>query len=186
MALFDRNPQKTPDVSNSAAPSVANAATAGHLATGANIPSAVETRRFSAKPTSSAPAEAQGSQLIVGPNIKLKGAGITDCDTLIVEGHVDATMESRMMQIAQHGSFSGTAGIDVAEIHGGFSGDLTVRKCLTIHATGRVTGKIRYGKLVIEEGGELDGDIKKLGEDESRLRVQHVSLANKTGPSLGD
>jgi cytoskeletal protein CcmA (bactofilin family) len=42
-------------------------------------------------------------------------------------------------------------------------GDLTVRKCLTIHATGRVTGKIRYGKLVIEEGGELDGDIKKLG-----------------------
>jgi cytoskeletal protein CcmA (bactofilin family) len=84
-------------------------------------------------------------------------------------------MEGRIMQIAQHGSFSGTAGIDLAEIHDGFSGDLTVRKCLTIHATGRVTGKIRYGKLVIEECGELDGDIKKLGEDENGLRFQHVS-----------
>jgi cytoskeletal protein CcmA (bactofilin family) len=175
MALFDRNPQKTPDVPNTAAATVANAATAGHTATGANIPSAVETRRPTAKPPSSKPGDTQGSQLIVGPNIKLKGAGITDCDTLIVEGHVEAKMESRMMQIAQHGTFSGAAGIDVAEIHGGFSGDLTVRKCLTIHATGRVTGKIRYGKLVIEEGGELDGDIKKLGEDENGLRFQHVS-----------
>src|SRR6187402_3509329 len=101
MALFDRNPQKTSDVPNTAAATVANAATAAYSATGANIPSVVETRRPSAKPTSK-PDETQGSQLIVGPNIKLIGAGITDCDTLIVEGHVDATMESRMMQIAQH------------------------------------------------------------------------------------
>jgi cytoskeletal protein CcmA (bactofilin family) len=179
MALFDRNPQKTSDVPNAAAATVANAAMAAYPATGANIPSVVETRRPSAKPTSK-PDETQGSQLIVGPNIKLKGAGITDCDTLIVEGHVDATMESRMMQIAQHGAVSGTASIDVAEIYGGFTGNLTVRKCLTIHTTGRVTGKIRYGKLVIEEGGELDGDIKKLGEDENELRNQHVSLAGKT------
>ena len=170
MALFDRNPQKTPDVPNTAASTVANAATAQHPATVPNILPAVETRRPGAKPPSGKPGETQNSQLIVGPNIKLKGAGISDCDTLIVEGHVEATMESRMMQIAQYGSFSGSAGVDVAEIFGACSGDLTVRKCLTIHATGRVTGKIRYGKLVIEEGGELDGDIKKLGGDENGLR----------------
>ena len=175
MALFDRNPQKTPDVPNTAAATVANAATAQHPATVANILPAVETRRPGAKPPSGKPGETQNSQLVVGPNIKLKGAGISDCDTLIVEGHVEATMEGRMMQIAQHGSFSGTAVIDLAEIHGGCSGDLTTRKCLTIYATGRVTGKIRYGKLVIEEGGELDGDIKKLGEDENSLRFQHVA-----------
>src|SRR5690606_29253281 len=29
-----------------------------------------------------------GSKLIVGPNIKLKGVEITDCDTLVVEGFV--------------------------------------------------------------------------------------------------
>jgi hypothetical protein len=31
---------------------------------------------------------AQGSRLIVGPDIKLKGVEITDCDTLVVEGTV--------------------------------------------------------------------------------------------------
>lgn len=122
-------------------------------------------------PTSSTPATAQaavsgttvpegGSKLTVGPNIKLKGVEITDCDTLFVEGLVEATMDSRVMQIAEQGAFKGTAEIDIAEIHGRFEGDLTVRQRLVIHATGRVTGKIRYGKVVIEEGGQLSGDIE--------------------------
>jgi len=106
--------------------------------------------------------EAKGSKLIVGPDIKLKGAEITDCDTLVVEGRVEASMDSRVIQIAQHGVFCGTAGIDVAEIHGRFEGELTVRKQLVIHTTGKVSGKIRYGKLQIEEGGELSGDIGSL------------------------
>ncbi len=106
--------------------------------------------------------EGRGSRLIVGPDIKLKGAEITDCDTLVVEGRVEASMDSRVIQIAEHGAFVGTVGIDIAEIHGKFEGELTARKQLVIRSTGRVNGKIRYGKLVIEEGGELCGDIATL------------------------
>ena len=101
-----------------------------------------------------------GSKLIVGPNIKLKGVEITDCDTLVVEGLVEATMDSRLMEIAEQGSFKGSAEIDIAEIRGQFDGNLTVRQKLVIYATGKVTGKIRYGKVVIEEGGQLTGDIQ--------------------------
>ncbi|WP_019141480.1 bactofilin family protein [Noviherbaspirillum massiliense] len=101
-----------------------------------------------------------GSKLIVGPNIKLKGVEITDCDTLVVEGRVEATIDSRVIQIAQNGAFKGSAEIDIAEIRGDFEGDLTVRQKLVIHSTGKVTGKVRYGKVVIEEGGQLSGDIQ--------------------------
>ena len=100
-----------------------------------------------------------GSKLTVGPNIKLKGVEITDCDTLVVEGLVEATMDSRVIQIAEQGSFKGSAEIDLAEIRGEFNGNLTVRQKLVIYATGKVTGTIRYGKLVIEEGGQLSGEI---------------------------
>ena len=100
-----------------------------------------------------------GSKLTVGPNIKLKGVEITDCDTLVVEGLVEATMDSRVMQIAEQGAFKGSAEIDVAEIRGEFNGNLTVRQKLVIYSTGKVTGTIRYGKLVIEEGGQLAGEI---------------------------
>jgi len=101
-----------------------------------------------------------GSKLIVGPNIKLKGVEITDCDTLVVEGRVEATMDSRVIQIAECGAFKGSAEIDIAEIHGEFDGEITVRQKLVIYATGKVSGKIRYGKLVIEEGGQLAGDVQ--------------------------
>ena len=113
---------------------------------------------------------AHGSRLIVGPDIKLKGAEITDCDTLVVEGRVEAAMDSRVIQIAEQGVFSGTAGIDIAEIHGRFEGDLTARKQLVIHATGKVTGKVRYGKLHIEEGGELSGDVGALNAPDPMRR----------------
>jgi cytoskeletal protein CcmA (bactofilin family) len=104
------------------------------------------------------------SKLIVGPDIKLKGAEITDCDTLVVEGRVEASMDSRVIQIAEHGVFVGKAGIDVAEIRGRFEGELTARTQLVIRATGKVSGKVRYGKVAIEEGGEISGDIAALPE----------------------
>ncbi len=106
--------------------------------------------------------ETGGSRLIVGPDVKLKGAEILDCDTLVVEGRVEATMDSRVIRIAENGSYQGTVGIDVAEIHGRFEGELTARQQLVIHATGRVSGKIRYGKILIEEGGEISGDVQSL------------------------
>ena len=106
-----------------------------------------------------APVKEGESKLTVGPNIKLKGVEITDCDTLVVEGLVEATMDSRVMQIAEQGAFKGSAEIDIAEIRGLFDGNLTVREKLVIHSTGKVTGKIRYGKIVVEEGGQLSGEI---------------------------
>jgi len=113
-----------------------------------------------------------GSKLIVGPNIKLKGVEINDCDTLVVEGRVEATMDSRVIQIAEKGAFKGSAEIDLAEIRGDFDGDLTVRQKLVIYSSGRVSGKIRYGKLVIEEGGQLSGDVQVGGSVEQRELLQ--------------
>jgi cytoskeletal protein CcmA (bactofilin family) len=106
--------------------------------------------------------DAPGSRLSIGPNINLKGVEISNCDVLVIEGNVDATITSKVMEIAPPGQFSGTANIDIAEIHGEFSGELTVRTKLVVHGTGRVTGTIRYGKLVVAEGGVLSGELKQL------------------------
>jgi cytoskeletal protein CcmA (bactofilin family) len=106
--------------------------------------------------------EQKGSRLTVGPDIKLKGAEITDCDTLVVEGRVEASMDARVMQISESGSFHGTVGVDIAEVRGRFEGEMTARKQLIIHPGGKVAGKIHYGKIVIEEGGELSGDVGTL------------------------
>lgn len=123
------------------------------------------------QPPSSGAGE-MGSKLIVGPNIKLKGVEINDCDTLVVEGRVEATMNSRVIQIAEKGAFKGSAEIDVAEIRGDFDGELTVRQKLVIFSSGKVSGKIRYGKLIVEEGGQLSGDVQVGGTAEQRDLLQ--------------
>ncbi len=130
------------------------------VATPASQPVSAAASAATPTPNSNSSTNEVGSKLIVGPNIKLKGVEITDCDTLVVEGRVEATMDSRVIQIAESGAFKGSAEIDIAEIRGEFDGELTVRQKLVIYATGKVSGKIRYGKLVIEEGGQLSGDVQ--------------------------
>jgi cytoskeletal protein CcmA (bactofilin family) len=119
--------------------------------------------------------EPAGSKLIVGPNIKLKGVEIHDCDTLVVEGRVEATMVSRAIQIAEDGAFNGKVDVEVAEIRGHFQGEMTARKRLVIHASGRVSGKIRYGKMLVQEGGEMSGDIAAITETAQVAAFAHKS-----------
>ena len=122
-----------------------------------------------APPAQAAPAapantagDTPGSKLFVGVNIKLKGVEISDCDVLVIEGQVEATVHSKVMQIAKPGTLKGTATIDVAEINGEFTGELTARSRLVVHGTGRVSGTIRYGQLIVAEGGEVSGDVKPM------------------------
>ncbi|QPN32871.1 polymer-forming cytoskeletal protein [Diaphorobacter sp. JS3051] len=148
--------KREPDTFQSRQPSSA----LGGTTTTASTPTTAPATRTAVSTASSATAEGSGSKLTVGPNIKLKGVEITDCDTLVVEGTVEATMDSRVIQITEQGAFRGSAEIDIAEIHGEFDGTLTVRQKLVIFSTGKVSGKIRYGKVVIEEGGQLSGEIE--------------------------
>jgi cytoskeletal protein CcmA (bactofilin family) len=137
-------------------------ATAPRPAAAPAQPAAPAAAAAPATPVPKESADDGGSKLIVGPNIKLKGVEIDDCDTLVVEGRVEATMVSRAIQIAEHGAFNGKVDVDVAEIRGAFQGEMTARKKLVIHASGRVSGKIRYGKMQVQEGGEMSGDIGAL------------------------
>lgn len=141
---------------------------------------------LSAEAKAAGKAEAlQGSKLIVGPDIKLKGAEISDCGTLVVEGLVEAVLDSLAIQIAEQGAFSGRVVIDVAEIHGRFDGDLLARKKLVVHSTGQVSGKIRYGKIVIEEGGEVSGDVRSLTSEQAANSVSAAPDDAKRAELIG-
>ena len=108
-----------------------------------------------------------GRRLIVGRDICLSGE-ITACDTLVVEGRVDATLnESHRVEISESGYFKGKVDIAVAEIKGHFEGELIARERLIIRKSGRVTGKVVYTEIEIERGGEISGDIELIGADVS-------------------
>ncbi len=108
------------------------------------------------------PESSEAKRLIVGRDISLTGE-ITACDVLVVEGKVEASLgDSRMIEIADSGIFKGKAEIDSAEIAGRYEGELTVRDRLYVRSTGKVVGSVRYGRLEIECGGEIVGDVQTL------------------------
>lgn len=101
----------------------------------------------------------ESKKLLVGKEISLSGE-ITACDTLVVEGSVEATLEnSHRIEIAEGGRFKGKVAIHEAEIAGSFEGDLTVRDKLLIRSTGIITGKVIFGSLEVEHGGRIKGEI---------------------------
>jgi cytoskeletal protein CcmA (bactofilin family) len=142
----------------------------------APAPSEPMSSRAETRPASSD--ERKEAKLVVGPQIKIKGVEISDCDTLVVEGRIEATLDSRVLEITQNGVFQGTISVDNAEIHGRFEGELTVRKQLIIQGTGKVSGKIKYAKIKVEEGAELSGEISMLDKSSAAIGVTPRKVGN--------
>jgi cytoskeletal protein CcmA (bactofilin family) len=102
--------------------------------------------------------------LVIGRETVLNGE-INSCDMLVVEGQVEATVkECSELEITQTGKLKGQVELERADISGVFDGELTARRHLVVRATGRVTGKVRFGELEIERGGRVTGDIQAIGE----------------------
>jgi cytoskeletal protein CcmA (bactofilin family) len=123
----------------------------------------------------SSPEKAPGTKsnrrvLTVGNDILLKGE-IATCDRLVIEGRVEAKLSDvHTVEIAESGSFKGTAEVEDAEISGVFEGDLVVRNRLVIYASGEVRGNITYGEIEIERGGRLTGQIKTVAQGGAKAK----------------
>ena len=90
-----------------------------------NIPASTRPERRPGSP-------GEGRRLIVGREICLSGE-ITECDTLVVEGRVEANLnDSHRIEITESGYFKGKVDIAIAEIRGRFEGQLIARERLII------------------------------------------------------
>ena len=124
--------------------------------------------------------QSEGRKVVIGKEIHIKGE-ISACDTLVVEGSLDCSVECRLLRIAESGRFDGEALVDSAEIAGCILGTLTVRDHLVIRPTGTVSGTVRYGRLAIEAGGEMWGDVAPLGIEAEEPAAEAEPEAQPSG-----
>jgi len=117
---------------------------------------------------------ADGRRLVIGEGISISGE-IEACDTLVVEGTVEAALKgARILEVSENGTFYGTVEIDECTIAGRFEGDITVNGRLTIRSTGSITGTMSYKELAVEAGATVDGKI-------TPLSAKGASKADKPG-----
>jgi cytoskeletal protein CcmA (bactofilin family) len=116
-------------------------------------------------PDADADADPDSARLCIGSKIKMKGS-VEDCGVLQVDGHFEASAQSKDLKVSESGIFLGDADVHNAEIVGRFEGNITVKDKLVIRSTGVITGTVRYGSIAIESGGRISGDIQAILRNE--------------------
>ena len=110
---------------------------------------------------------AEKRSVLIGPGVEFDGS-LGNCDEVVIEGTVRATITAAHLLVKAAGTFSGSADVEKAEIEGDYEGTLTARSQLQIHQTGRVTGDINYVQLEIASGGILTGKVSEYTEEEDK------------------
>jgi len=123
----------------------------------------VEIPGNSRRSSSASTASGDERKLTVGKGLSLAGE-ITSCDVLVVEGKVEAKLtDGKMLEITESGQFRGSVEIENADIAGRYDGQLVVHGRLTVRASGRISGMVKYGELEVSAGGQIIGELQVAG-----------------------
>lgn len=119
-----------------------------------------------ARPISAArPAEQEDADrrtLVVGRGISVHGT-VTDCERLVVQGTVEASMiQATEIEVAIGGMFKGGVEVEDAVIAGTIDGTVTARGGLLVKSTGKVVGTAHCRRLQVEDGGQITGQIQMM------------------------
>ena len=103
--------------------------------------------------------DTDSNRLTVGRNIILNGE-IRSCEKLVVDGTVEAKLEeAHSIVISSSGHFKGNADVNDADISGTFEGTLSAKNLIIIRKSGKIIGSLSYGRITIEDGGQVVGDM---------------------------
>jgi cytoskeletal protein CcmA (bactofilin family) len=99
--------------------------------------------------------------LIVGPDAVLNGE-ISNARRVEVSGVVEGGVNAGEVIVHPAGRVSGKVTSESAEIRGQLQGDVRVQNLIVIRSTGNVMGRVKYGRLAMEEGGELAAQMRNV------------------------
>ena len=99
--------------------------------------------------------------MLIAEGITIQGGDILGCAHLAIEGEAYSTIDRcEKLEILENGIFKGSASVVEAVISGYCTGTLVVKDTLRITRTGHVVGSIQYGRLQVEDGGRIEGEMK--------------------------
>jgi cytoskeletal protein CcmA (bactofilin family) len=108
-----------------------------------------------------APEPKKRKTMLIAEGITIQGGDILGCAHLAIEGEAYSTVDRcDKLEILENGIFKGSASVVEAVISGYCTGTLVVQETLRITRTGHVVGSIQYGRLQVEDGGRIEGEMK--------------------------
>lgn len=98
---------------------------------------------------------------IIGPDLVVKG-DIKNGGVIEVHGYVEGSIAADHLIVHDGGRVFGTVRANAADVSGKVQGTVAVRNLINIGPTGTVAGDVRYGKLALATGGNLDASVRNV------------------------
>jgi len=107
---------------------------------------------------------------VIGADLAVIGEGVTIVckSTLVIAGEVPGDINGDWVTVAETGEVQGTIAARAVSVYGQVYGALRATT-VTLHASARVNGDIAQMHLVIAEGAQFDGGVKR-AQAESELQ----------------
>ena len=99
--------------------------------------------------------------LIIGEGAVLKGE-VKSGRRVEVWGYVEGGVTASEIVVQEGGKVYGNVNSDTAEVRGTLQGDVRVQQLFSLKSTGTAAGKIKYGRLSMEEGAELSAHVRNI------------------------
>ena len=113
-----------------------------------------------AKETTAAQTPRDGVISIIGPGMRVDGDCVTE-GTLRVEGQIKGTVRAgKAVVISKDGVVEGDVVTQDAIIGGRVTGSVTADSRLELQATCQINGEIRARRIKLDEGGQIDGNVR--------------------------
>lgn len=96
--------------------------------------------------------------------------------TLIVHGSVRGIIRCSSLEILKGGDVDANVEAENVSVAGKFEGEMSCNGRLSVLSTGKVIGDISYGKLSIESGGQLDGNLSKCKSKDTAVLPIHQGI----------
>ncbi len=149
--MFSRNTERPP--TNDGRPPAAPTTPPGVRDVSVPVPPPAQT-----PPT---PASVPADLTLIGRADRLEGT-LKVADTLRIQGTLEGTVEATTVHIDEGAKVRADITADEVIIGGDYSGKLVCRQRLEIRATGQVVGHVETFRLMLHEGGSIDGELKML------------------------
>ncbi len=101
---------------------------------------------------------------LVGEGTEIKGNIHCDSDIRIDGKVIGNVITKSKMVLGNSGIIEGDVSANSADVSGTLKGNLTITDILFLKASGRIDGNISTSKMVIESGGEFNGNCHMHGQ----------------------
>jgi len=101
--------------------------------------------------------------LVVKEDTVIRGVReLRNCRQLEIFGYLEGDVAATNVLVHKNGRLFGKVKSDTAEIYGTVQGEVVVKHLIDIKSSGNVSGNIQYGKLALQEGGNLSAEMRNV------------------------